>query len=348
MSLAQPQSPRLPDRACLLLASFLILAAAAGRAAFLLLDCPLDLAPDEAHYWDWSRHPDWSYYSKGPLVAWIIGASCWLLGDLSVSLTGNLMFAIRAPALLFGAGLLFSVYALAVQASRSHRLALAVVAVLLSHPAIAAGSSLMTIDSPYTCLWAVALTLALRAVRTDERWAWLLCGAVVALGILAKYTMALFLPSLALYLLFSPQRRDLLARPGPWLLVAVSALACVPILLWNASHGWVTFLHVFHIAGGEREGFKWFGPLAFLGGQALVMLGVWLAFWLCAVVAYRPWADGDEGRAYLWWMSVPTFALFLAASAKKGSGEINWPIACYLSGAVLAAIWAASCWERGG
>ena len=27
------------------------------------------------HYWDWSRHLDWSYYSKGPLVAWLIRGS---------------------------------------------------------------------------------------------------------------------------------------------------------------------------------------------------------------------------------------------------------------------------------
>ena len=36
---------------------------------------PLDLAGDEAHYWDWSRRLDLSYYSKGPLVALIIRAS---------------------------------------------------------------------------------------------------------------------------------------------------------------------------------------------------------------------------------------------------------------------------------
>ncbi|MDH7499215.1 MAG: hypothetical protein QHH30_02355, partial [candidate division NC10 bacterium] len=33
---------------------------------------PLDLAPDEAHYWEWSRHLDISYYSKGPMVAFLI------------------------------------------------------------------------------------------------------------------------------------------------------------------------------------------------------------------------------------------------------------------------------------
>ena len=72
-----------------LAAAFLILGAALLRLVYLANDCPLDLAPDEAHYWDWSRHLDWSYYSKGPLVAWIIRLSCWLFGPLSEHLTGS-------------------------------------------------------------------------------------------------------------------------------------------------------------------------------------------------------------------------------------------------------------------
>ena len=63
-----------------LLVAILILGTAALRIAYLARDCPLDLAPDEAHYWDWSRHLDWSYYSKGPLVALLIRASCELFG----------------------------------------------------------------------------------------------------------------------------------------------------------------------------------------------------------------------------------------------------------------------------
>ena len=76
-----------------LAAAFLILGAALLRLVYLANDCPLDLAPDEAHYWDWSRHLDWSYYSKGPLVAWIIRLSCWLFGPLSEHLTGSEMLA---------------------------------------------------------------------------------------------------------------------------------------------------------------------------------------------------------------------------------------------------------------
>src|SRR5450432_118983 len=115
-----------------ILAALLILGAGALHITYLATHCPLDLAPDEAHYWDWSRHLDWSYYSKGPLVAWMMRGSCALFGDLSVRLCGNLMPAVRLPAALCSAVLLVSLYVLTVQTFRRERLALAVVALALT------------------------------------------------------------------------------------------------------------------------------------------------------------------------------------------------------------------------
>src|SRR5579863_4914745 len=40
-----------------------------------------DLYPDEAQYWLWSLKPDWGYYSKPPLIAWLIAGSTWLAGS---------------------------------------------------------------------------------------------------------------------------------------------------------------------------------------------------------------------------------------------------------------------------
>ena len=42
---------------------------------------PLDLVHDEAYYWDWSRQLDWGYYSKPPMIAWIIGTSTFFFGE---------------------------------------------------------------------------------------------------------------------------------------------------------------------------------------------------------------------------------------------------------------------------
>src|SRR5262245_50439424 len=102
-----------------LLAAALILLVGGLRLAFLVTDCPLDLAPDEAHYWDWSRHLDWGYYSKGPLVAALIRAAD-LLGGPSAPV-------VRLPAVVCGVLLLVSLYILTVQSGGRDDLACGVV-----------------------------------------------------------------------------------------------------------------------------------------------------------------------------------------------------------------------------
>src|SRR5713226_5643493 len=138
-------SPASPSHSWLwpLLTVGLIFSSAGLRIAYLAYHCPLDLAPDEAHYWDWSRHLDWSYYSKGPLVAYLIRAGCELAGTWSRQLTGSEMLAVRLPAVVCGSLLLVSLYVLTVQVFGRERLAAAVVGIALTLPVIAAGSSLM-------------------------------------------------------------------------------------------------------------------------------------------------------------------------------------------------------------
>lgn len=339
-------------------AALLILGAAALRLIYLAVDCPLDLAPDEAHYWDWSRHLDWSYYSKGPLVAWIIHASCWLFGALSTALVGSEMLAVRLPALVFGSLLLVSLYVLTTQVLRREGVALAIVAIALTMPLIAAGSALMTIDAPYTCCWGWALVVGYRAVfRTWDRtpilferdrigvlshvgWEWPVLGLLVGVGILAKYTMVLFVPFLGLFLLATPAFRRLLLRPGFWVMALVAALCCLPIVIWNVQHDWITLQHARGHAGLQSDrGLQWIGPLRYLGTQFAVLLGFWFVVWLTAVWQQRPGRERRPEILYLWWLSAPMFVFFALFSLKNGGGEPNWPVTAYLAGVVLAATW---------
>jgi 4-amino-4-deoxy-L-arabinose transferase-like glycosyltransferase len=329
-----------------LTAALLILGAVVGRLVYLGWGCPLDLAPDEAHYWDWSRHLDWSYYSKGPLVAWLIRLSCDLCGPLSVAWTGGLMPAVRLPAVLCGGLLLTAVYLLTLQVYRREGLALAVVATALTLPVLTAGSSLMTIDAPFTCCWAWALVLGHKAAVGGARWAWPATGLVVAVGILAKYTMVLWLPSLALFLWTTPGLRRHLWGRDFLILLAVSALGGLPILVWNWQHDWVTVRHVFVLSGlggrppgQEGESFQWLGPLVYVGAQCGLLLVFWFVAWVAALWTARPAVEADPGVRYLWWCSLPTFVVFLVFSVKNGGGEVNWPVTAYLSGLVLTAAW---------
>jgi hypothetical protein len=319
----------------------LVVGTALARLVWLGTLCELNLAPDEAHYWDWSRHLDWSYYSKGPGVAWLIRLSCELFGGLSLRMTDAEMMAVRLPAVICGSLLLVSLYVLTVQVFRRDVLALLVVAVALTTPALAAGASLMTIDAPYTCCWGWALVFAHRAVFRGRVADWAGTGVLIGLGILFKYTMVVFLPSLLLFLVFTRPCRPVLRSRGWLFLLPLAATGCLPILVWNAGHDWVTFHHVSGLAGTQAPAMTiyWLGPLRFVVVQAALWLVFWFIVWVRAMWRHAPWRDHRPELAFLWWMSAPMFGLFAVSALKNNGGEPNWPVTAYLSGFVLGTAW---------
>ena len=98
----------------------ILAAVAALRIWFLCSTREFNLVSDEAHYWDWSRHLDWCYYSKGPLVAWLIRASCWMWG-------ADVMPAVRLPAVICNFLTVFGIYLLVYRIFRSAMLGLVAV-----------------------------------------------------------------------------------------------------------------------------------------------------------------------------------------------------------------------------
>ena len=69
----------------------------------VLIGGPLEIGPDEAQYWRWSRTLDFGYYSKPPLIAWVI--------RLSTDACGLSEFCIRLPSPLIHAATAFAVFA---------------------------------------------------------------------------------------------------------------------------------------------------------------------------------------------------------------------------------------------
>src|SRR6516162_5909116 len=60
------------------LAIFLLFALTCYRLWFITR---IELVPDEAYYWLWSKHLAASYRDKGPGVAWVIAAGTKIFGD---------------------------------------------------------------------------------------------------------------------------------------------------------------------------------------------------------------------------------------------------------------------------
>ena len=75
---------------------------------------------------------------------------------------------------------------------------------------------------------------------------------------------------IGLVLLLDPRGRRMLAGPWPWLGVALTALVFSPVLLWNAEHGWASF--VFQGGRAVARGFNPSGLLASVGGPPVSLV----------------------------------------------------------------------------
>jgi hypothetical protein len=323
--------------------SILVAVLALGFIAHLIYlarDCPIDLSGDEAHYWDWSRQLDLSYYSKGPLVAYIIRGSCAVFGDV--------MWAVRLPALVLAMGTAVVTYLLTLKLFGSDRLALGAVLLNGLVPMFIAGSVLMTIDPPFFFCWALATYLAVHAIFDNRRWCWPVIGIVVGIGFLAKYAMFLWLPTMLLVLWVDRPSRKILRTPGPWWAIASALLFTIPVLLWNARHGWVSFRHVATQTGTNSAGR--FAPtnfLEFIGGQ-IGVLGPPIAVIIAGACVYA-WKQARRDHAdprtremtFLLATGLPFFALTTLTSI-RAKVQPNWPAPAYFTLLILAAYFLAT------
>lgn len=304
---------------------------------------PHNLAPDEGHYWDWSRQLDWSYYSKGPLVAWLIRLSSEVLTPFQQLLGFRPELLVRFPAVVCHALLLVALHRLSFRIYRNTSLALVTVLLATTLSLASAHATLMTIDAPFLCAWAWAVLWLHQALSQSEASCryWVLAGLATALGILAKYTMLLVPGCLTLMLLFHHEQRRYLWTRAYWLYLLLSSLGGLPILYWNAQHGWIGFAHVGTLAGVLPQEVTP-SPMVLLGeflaGQVGVLLIYWCVAGCLALWQARPWVNTDQREHFLWWFAAPVIGLFTLASLKTRA-QPNWLAPAYLTAFVLTVAW---------
>ncbi len=294
----------------------------------------LPLLPDESYYFQWSRHLDASYFSKGPAVAYTIAAGTALFG-------GN-NFGVRFFAVMLSAGTAWQMFLLA---RRWYDEVVALIAVLITNvvPLYALGSVVMTIDPLSAFFWVWAAHLFSRAIQEERLLDWLLTGFAVGCGFLAKYLNALELVAFLAFLLLVPSRRRLLLKPYFWWMLMVAVLCATPVFWWNWRHGWVSagqLVQRGHLDGPFVLHYSTF--LDFLALQSLVISPLlFLALLATAAIVLmsrirEKVALENEGELLLLLLFLPVFLMY-AVLAWHLRGEPNWPAVSYLTLIILLA-----------
>lgn len=290
----------------------------------------VDLAPDEAYYWTWSRHLQWGYYDHPPMVGFLI----WLF----TAIAGQGEFGVRLGWVIIGALLSLLSYRLGKQMFDSERAgfyaALLMNIILLT----ATGAIIVTPDGPQGLFWALTIFCVYRAISGEGNHWWYLTGIFLGLGLLSKYTMILIAPSIFFFLLSSPEGRKWLTRKEPYLSFLLGLAIFSPVILWNAQNDWMSFrFQLSHGLAVKKEvGLKYFGE--YWGAQAgLVSPLMFLALlWAMAKSGLVGFRLKKEHMLLLFWTSAPVL-LFFAFTSLRSKVEANWPALAYFPAVIALA-----------
>lgn len=301
-----------------------------------------DLYVDEAQYWSWAQNPAWGYYSKPPLIAWLIGLSQAVCGsgEACVRAPSALAWAVTAAAVA-GVGATLYGRTVGIWAGLSALLA----------PGAVYSARIISTDAPLLAFWSLAL-LALVRLRAGGGAGWgVLLAASLGLGLLSKYAMAYFLGCLLLAALVDPATRRALRRPPVWVGLVAGLLVLVPNLAWQAAHGLATLKHTAGNASGGGEGATLADGLGFVAAQfalagPVIFTAVCVAVWL--------WARGRPAEPQdrlLLAFSAPIL-LVLTALALVAPANGNWAatalVAVFVLGPALLLRWRRPLWLIGG
>ena len=269
------------------------------------LAAPFGLIHDEAYYLEFSRHLDWGYYSKPPLVAY--------LAAIFRALGGDTLWSIRTPSFIAVFSIPLLSYALGVRLGKNeHAGFCAGIAMIAAVASRVSGMILTTVPLSIPLYLAAILLYSHAVVSNRKRW-WTLLGITIGTGILTRYTNAVLIPGLMLHLIV--YHRSRLRGPGPILALSAAACAIFPYMLWQAQHGWISFLHTAGIGDKGIEGFR--ARLQFFGvyfSGLLVYLTVFAPAAACAAALSLWRSPKSSAMGLIALTSLPLLLFYFAVS----------------------------------
>ena len=292
---------------------------------------PLELYADEAQYWRWGQTLEWGYYSKPPMIAWVIHLTTSLFGtdEWTIRLAAPLLHTIAA-AFLFLTGR-------AMLDARAGFFAALLYALM---PSVVLSSSVLSTDGVLMPFWCTSLYLLWRLRQGDgQLLSAALLGTAIGLGMLSKYAMSYFLIGAALTCLIdAPTRRALFSSRGA-LAGLIAAAIVAPHLAWNAANDFATVSHTVDNAnlGGDlfnpENSLRWFadqlgmfGPVSFLA----LLTGLYL---------YRKGASETASPERWLLCFVLPVLVFILGQAILSRAHANWTATAYPGAALLLALW---------
>lgn len=296
-----------------------------------LVASPTEIGPDEAQYWRWSQKLDFGYYSKPPLVAWVIALSTAVFGD------GEWAIRLFSP-ILHGIGAFF-LFLLGKRMFDARAGAWAA-AIYLLMPGIFLSSYIITTDAVLLPPSAAALYFLWRFREEPVMRHAALAGALIGLSMLGKYAALYLYGGAALAGLIDRDMRRALLSPAGAVLVMASLVVLGPNLWWNVANDFATVSHTADNANISEAGFDPLNVFSYLQDQAAVFGPVTLLLLIAGFLFLAGRKDGETAAREFWLMCfiVPPLLVILAQEIMSRA-HANWAASAYPGACVLLAVW---------
>ncbi|PCI05926.1 MAG: hypothetical protein COB78_04960 [Hyphomicrobiales bacterium] len=282
---------------------------------------------DEAQYWAWAQNLEFGYFSKPPVLAWIIRASTEICGSDSafcVRLSAPIVHSVTAIFIFLSARELFD--------TRTGFWAGVIFALI---PAVTLSATIISTDVPLLMFWSIALYAFIKLERTNAKIWVLVLGVSFGLGLMSKYAM-IYLPiCTVLYSLLVSDRPHMLKRPGFWVAMALGSVILMPNIWWNSQHSFATLSHTGDNIGWSGLNLHPLKALEFLLSQFGVFGPILMGVYLAALWRVRLFS-GEKTHQFLVAFSLPIL-LIIIFQALMSKAYANWAALTYVGASILVA-----------
>lgn len=297
--------------------------AAAAAVLLIALSGRYGFHRDELYFLLAGRHLAWGYPDQPPLTP--------LLARLGSELFGATPTGVRIlPALLAAASIVLTAL-IARELGAGHGGQVIAAAATACSGYLLGNGHLLSTATFDLASWLTVILLTLRLLRTGEiRW-WPLLGVAVGIALLNKLLIVGLLAALAAGILTAGPRGLLIPRPrtllGPLTALLTALPFALPVLWWQAAHGWPELTVAQGISSDGGAG----GRLLVIPMQVLLLSPLLAPLWLTGLsrLLRRPELRWARPVAVAW------VALCLLVMA--GGGKAYYPIP------LLYALTAAGC-----
>jgi len=174
------------------------------------------------------------------------------------------------------------------------------------------------------------------------RITWITIGFWIGLAALSKYHAFVFGIGLLGFLATTRKYHYNFGRMAPYIGLGLSVLLFSPVLVWNAQHGWASFIFQGY-RGTPHTAWSSARLLMQIVGEFL-LLAPWISVPLVCAVAWAITRSKNDDRYRLClWLGLPSVILFTLAPLWGARGMPHWPMPGWLLLFPLLGAWLAEC-----